>query len=104
MSAEAGNKVKNRGPWTYVQKVKSGNETFHMSVTSAGEPPRDAVELAWGFCGKARCEKKPLCYRQVRFDDGHRGYEFSCLQHRDAIAEKKSATRKSAKKKIAKKK
>jgi hypothetical protein len=95
MSDEAGSSVKNRGPWTYVQKVKSGNKAFYMSVTFKGEPPRDVVELSGGFCGKARCEKKPVCYRQIRFDDGHRGYEFSCLLHRDGmLAEKKSAKKK----------
>jgi hypothetical protein len=89
MSEDGANKVKSRGPWTYVQKVKSGRESLYISVTSAGDPPRDAVELAGGVCGKARCNSKPLCYRQIRFNDGHRGYEFSCSQHREKISGKK---------------
>ncbi len=85
MSKDAGSRVKNRGTWTYVQKVKSGNESFYVNVTCHGELPSDAVELSGGVCAKARCKTKSVCFREIKFEDGHRGYEFSCALHRDKL-------------------
>ncbi len=93
MSEDKGNTVKQRGPWTCVQKVKSGNKSFYVNVLCQDEPPREAVELAGGVCAKARCNSKPLCFRQIRFKDGHRGYEFSCSQHKDTLLENKKSRR-----------
>lgn len=80
---DAGNRVKSRGPWTYVEKIKSGNKSFYVSVTYPGDPPRDVIELAGGVCAKPRCKNKPICYRQMKFEDDHRAFEFSCSMHRD---------------------
>lgn len=83
------NTVKQRGPWTCVQKVKSGRKEFYVNVICSNEMPGEAVELAGGVCAKARCVSKPVCFRQIKFEDGHRGYEFSCAQHRDGVEVKK---------------
>ncbi len=94
MAENSGNTVKQRGTWTCVQKVKSGNKSFYVNVICYGEPPKDAVELAGGVCGKSRCTGKPVCYRQIRFKDGHRGYEFSCSTHKDSLLDKKGVKKK----------
>lgn len=91
MAENAGNIVKQRGDWTCVQKVKSGRKSFYVNVICHGEPPANAVELAGGVCGKARCTSKPVCFRQIKFKDGHRGYEFSCARHKDVLVEEKKA-------------
>lgn len=81
MSEEKENIVTKRGPWTCVQKAMSRGKAFYVNVICHNEPPKEAVELAGGVCAKARCNDKPVCYRQIKFKDGHRGYEFSCKKH-----------------------
>lgn len=81
MSEDKANIVAKRGPWTCVEKVKAGNKSFHVNVICHSEPPRNAVPLAGGVCAKARCAEKAVCFRQLRFKDGRRGYEFSCAKH-----------------------
>jgi hypothetical protein len=81
MSEDKGNIVTKRGTWTCVQKVKSGGKSFYVNVICHNEPPKNAVELAGGVCAKARCNEKPVLFRQIKFKDGHRGYEFSCAKH-----------------------
>ncbi len=81
MGEDKGNAVTKRGPWTYVEKVKSGNKSYYVNVVCHGELPRNAVELAGGVCARPRCANKSVCFRQIRFRDGHRGYEFSCARH-----------------------
>ncbi len=83
MSEDKGNIVAKRGPWTCVQKVKSRGKQFYVNVICHDQVLKDAVELAGGVCAKARCNDKSYCFRQIRFKDGHRGYEFSCAKHLD---------------------
>ena len=81
MSEDKASTVTKRGPWTCIEKVRSGNKSFYVNVICHGEPPKNAVELAGGVCARPRCTEKPVCFRQIRFKDGHRGYEFSCARH-----------------------
>lgn len=81
MSEDKANIVAKRGPWTCVEKVKSGNKSFYVNVICHAEPPKNAVELAGGFCTRSRCTDKAVCFRQIRFKNGHRGYEFICAKH-----------------------
>ncbi len=76
-----GNIATKRGPWTCVQKVVSRGRVLHVNVVCDGEVPKAAVELAGGICYKPRCNDKSVCFRQIKFKDGHRGYEFSCEKH-----------------------
>ncbi len=80
MSAKS-DTVSKRGPWTFVQRVKSRGRDFHVNVLYQGEIPKAAVELAGGVCARPRCSKPAVCYRQIKFQDGRRGYEFSCAAH-----------------------
>ncbi len=81
MSEDKSSTVTKRGPWTCVEKVKSGNKSFYVNVVCRSEPPRNAVELAGGLCARPRCTQKPIGFRQLRFKNGSRGYEFSCAKH-----------------------
>ncbi len=81
MSVDKEDVVTKRGDWTCVQKVKSGGKLYHVNVICYNDPPKEAVELAGGVCAKARCNEKAVCFRQIKFQDGHRGYEFSCVKH-----------------------
>ncbi len=81
MSDNKADVVAKRGPWTCVQKVKSRGREFHVNVLYQGEIPKEAVNLACGVCAKARCSSAAVCFRQIKFKDGRRGYEFSCEKH-----------------------
>ncbi len=81
MSDNKADVVAKRGPWTCVQKVKSRGREFHVNVLYQGEIPKEAVNLAGGVCAKARCSNPTVCFRQIKFKDGRRGYEFSCEKH-----------------------
>ncbi len=81
MSDAKGDVVAKRGPWTCVQKVKSRGRVYHVNVLYQGKLPKEAVELAGGECSKARCSSPAVCFRQIKFKDGQRGYEFSCKKH-----------------------
>jgi hypothetical protein len=88
MAEDKGNIVTKKGAWTCVQKVRSGSKSFYVNVICHDEIPGEAVELAGGDCFRPRCNDKSVCFRQIRFKDGHRGYEFSCAKHKEASAAK----------------